>query len=74
MLTIPLSEFRQHSRQYIDAVEEGESIILIRHSRPVAQVIPVKNQPERIPSWKKPGIHLNKSFSLSDQILKEREE
>ncbi len=74
MLTIPLSEFRQHSRQYIDAVEEGESITLIRHSRPVAQVIPIQNPSDRIPAWKKPGIHMDKSFSLSDQILKEREE
>ena len=74
MLTVPFSEFRQHSSQYIDAVESGESVTIIRHSRPVAQLVPMKKETGKIPSWKRPGLHLDKKFSLSEMVIKERDE
>lgn len=73
MITTTLTKLRQHTRDYFDAVENGERIIVSRYGKPVAEVRPInKNQ---MPSWKKPGLRLVvDNVSLSQAILAERSE
>jgi prevent-host-death family protein len=52
MHTIALSEFRAHASAMIDLVERGETVRILRHGKPVAELVPVKPAlPEKIPSW-----------------------
>ena len=74
MKTISFTDFRKHASNLITEVENGESIILIRHGRPVAEVIPFVEQDLKNPSWKRPGVRLRTNGKdLSSAILEERE-
>lgn len=55
MHIIALSEFRAHASAMIDLVEQGETVRILRHGKPVAELVPAKAAaPEKIPSWKRP--------------------
>ena len=74
MKTISFTEFRKQASKFITEVENGESIVLIRRGRPVAEVIPIVRQDTNTPSWKRPGIRLRVSGkNLSSAILEDRE-
>ena len=74
MKSISFTEFRKQASNLITEVENGESIILIRRGRPVAEVIPIVGQDIKAPSWKRPGIRLKASGkNLSSAILEDRE-
>jgi prevent-host-death family protein len=74
MKTITFTDFRKKASGFITEVEHGESIVLLRRGRPIAEVIPFTDKPRRTPSWKQPGIKLQLHGSdLSFAILKERE-
>lgn len=59
MHIIPLSEFRANASAVIDLVERGETVRILRHGKPVAELVPVPVvSAEKIPSWKKPIVPL----------------
>ena len=60
MHSIPLSEFRANASAMIDLVEQGETARILRHGKPVAQLVPVlADDVSRVPSWKLPIEPLN---------------
>ena len=60
MHTIALSEFRAHASAMIDLVERGETVRILRHGKPVAELVPLKAAvPDKLPSWKLPIEPLN---------------
>ncbi len=72
MREIPFTEFRRNAASLLDAVEKGERIRVLRHGRPVADVVPVA-RPRAVLSWKRPGLLLEADgASLSREILAER--
>lgn len=74
MKTITFTDFRKNASGFITEVEHGETLILLRRGRPVAEVIPFSDDALRKPSWKKPGLRLQiKGSDLSSAILEERE-
>jgi len=74
MTTVTLTEFRSHASGMLNRVENGETLLVLRHGRPIAEVTPVANQNNGQPSWKKPGLRLStKGISLSAAILAERD-
>ena len=74
MKTITFTDFRKKASGFITEVEHGETLVLLRHGKPIAEVIPFTDHPKRTPSWKQPGIHLQiQGSELSSAILKERE-
>jgi prevent-host-death family protein len=74
MKMVTFTEFRQNAATYFDAVEQGETIKVLRHGKPVAEIIPASDE-ERILSWKQPGLRLSvKGAYLSREILKERKQ
>lgn len=57
MHTLALSEFRANASAMLDLVEQGERVRILRHGRPVADLVPVGAAPEavpRLPRWKMP--------------------
>ena len=70
MIATQFSEFRKHAKEFLDRVEDGESIQILRHGKPVAVISPVNGAPSR---WKTAPsrIHL-KGASASETLLHER--
>ena len=74
MKTIPVTDFRKNAANFINEVELGETLILIRRGKPVAEVIPFSGRPQKIPAWKQPSVRLQIDGSdLSSAILEDRE-
>jgi prevent-host-death family protein len=74
MKTINFTDFRKNASSFINEVEHGETIILLRRGKPIAEVVPFSGRHSRTPSWKQPGIHLQISGKdLSSAITDERE-
>lgn len=73
MTTVTLTEFRSHASGMLSRVEHGETLLVLRHGRPIAEVTPFVNQNKEQSSWKKPALRLSsKGKSLSATILAER--
>ena len=54
MLTVPLSEFRANASAMIALVEQGETVRILRHGKPVAELVPAKAlSSDAVPSWKR---------------------
>lgn len=80
MHVLPLSEFRANASAMLDRVERGETVRIMRHGKPVADLVPV--QPERRadeppPSWKQPfePLHITRPDGKTGAqlIVEERE-
>jgi prevent-host-death family protein len=57
MQTLPLSEFRAQVSAMIDLVEKGETVRILRHGKPVAELVPPQmaaSASPKLPSWKIP--------------------
>lgn len=73
MKTVSFTEFRSQASGMLNQVENGETIVVMRHGRPVAEVLPVAKQRDSVPSWKKPALRLSaKGAELSALIREER--
>ncbi len=73
MKTVTFTDFRKKASGFITEVEHGETIILLRRGKPIAEIIPFTDRHRQIPSWKQPGIRLTiKGSNLSSAILEER--
>ena len=74
MRTISFTDFRNHASGYITAVEHGETLVLLRNGRPVAEVIPFSDRQLTAPSWKQhvPRLQID-GGDLSLAIIEERE-
>jgi len=71
MKTISFTQFRNHASDLLTEVEHGETLLVVRHGRPIAEVSPAANQP---PSWKRPALRLStKGAGLASAIVEERE-
>ena len=74
MKTVTFTDFRKKASAFLTEVEHGESIVLLRRGKPIAEIIPFSDRAQRTPSWKQPGIRLQIHGSdLSSAILQERE-
>ena len=76
MHILPLSEFRANTAAMIDLVERGETVRILRHGKPVAELIPIKTDHSQQPSYKKPFeplLQLPPGYSAVQVLLDERE-
>ena len=74
MKTITFTDFRKKASSFMTEVEHGETIVLLRRGKPIAEVIPFSDGARQTPSWKRPGIRLQiQGSDLSSAILEERE-
>jgi prevent-host-death family protein len=77
-ISVPLSEFRANTAAMIDLVEKGETVRILRHGKPVAELVPMQPQPtQKVPRWKFPIEPLKylkpPSKSGAQMIIEERE-
>jgi prevent-host-death family protein len=73
MTAVTLTEFRSHASGMLTRVEHGETLIILRHGRPIAEVSPAVREGKAQPSWKQPALRLTaKGEALSSAILEER--
>jgi prevent-host-death family protein len=49
MVKINIHEAKTHLSKYLERVEAGETIILCRHNKPIAEIRPVPPEPQRQP-------------------------
>jgi prevent-host-death family protein len=74
MKTITFTDFRKKASDFITEVEHGETLVLLRRGKPVAEIVPFSDRVQRLPAWKQPGIRLRtRGSDLSSAILEERE-
>jgi prevent-host-death family protein len=74
MKSVAFTDFRKKASDLITEVEHGETLILFRRGKPVAEVVPFSDKAQRIPAWKLSGIRLRiKGSDLSSAILEERD-
>ncbi len=72
MTTVTLTEFRSHASGMFSRVKDGETLVVLRHGEPIAEVSPISKQNIE-PSWKRPALRLvEKGASLSSIILEDR--
>ena len=74
MKTITFTDFRKRASGFITEVEHGETLVLLRRGKPVAEIVPYSDRAHNHPAWKKPAIRLRtRGSDLSSAILEERE-
>jgi prevent-host-death family protein len=76
MQVLALSALRADISSMIDLVQQGETVRILRHGKPVADLVPVQEVPlSRQPSWKQPfePVALPPEASLAQAVLHERE-
>jgi prevent-host-death family protein len=74
MKSVAFTDFRKKASDLITEVEHGETLILFRRGKPVAEIVPFSDKAQRTPSWKQTATRLRMQGSdLSSAILEERE-
>ena len=74
MKTVTFTEFRKQASGLITEVEHGETLVVIRHGKPVAEVSPILHELRKEASWRRSGPRLaTRGLTLSKAILEERE-
>lgn len=79
MQTLPLSEFRANASAMLDLVERGETVRILRHGKPVADLVPVQpEEVQQLPHWKQPitprKVVRPDGKSIAQRIIEEREQ
>ena len=71
-----LDELHLHTHDVFQAVEEGETVQVLRDGKVVAQIVPMVSQPSETPAWKHPPkVQLTlDEVSLSGQIIADRDD
>ncbi len=73
MKAVSFTDFRSRASTLFDAVERGETLVVLRHGKPIAEIHPAAAGGSRTPSWRKPGLRLTaKGAALARAILEER--
>jgi prevent-host-death family protein len=70
MQYLQFTEFRNHSKEYFDKIEHGDSYVIIRKGRPVATIMPFG---EKTDGWKR-AVTKVKLRSCTDSAVYVREE
>lgn len=75
MKLVTFTEFRRNASALFNAVERGETVRVLRHGKPIAEIVPLAG-PRPTLSWKRPGPEIildgRSKPSLSREILRER--
>jgi prevent-host-death family protein len=70
MITVTFTELRNHAKKYFDAVDEGETIAVCRHGKPVAVLSPIGDR--SMDRWKRANPLRIEGVALSKVILAQR--
>lgn len=71
MISTAFTEFRKHTAAFLDKVENGDTVVITRHGRPIAEVVAPSVSNNK--SWKRKAIRLNiKGACLSEILIADR--
>lgn len=74
MTTVTLTAFRSQASGMFSRVGKGETLVVLRHGRPIAEVSPIAPPGGTKPSWTQPALRLTiKGAGLSSAIVAERD-
>jgi prevent-host-death family protein len=77
MRILPLSEFRASASAMLDLVEKGISVRILRHGKPVADLVPVRpDVSANLPAWRRRDfepLSLPAGKSLAGAVIEERD-
>jgi prevent-host-death family protein len=74
MKQVTFTEFRRNAAALFNSVERGETVRILRHGKPIAEIVPLP-APRTTLSWKLSGPALepaSRRASLSGEVLRER--
>jgi prevent-host-death family protein len=75
MKTVTFTDFRKNASDFITEVEHGQTLVVLRRGKPVAEIIPFSEKISRAPSWKQQRTRLQlQGVDLSSAIIEEREQ
>ena len=78
MHTLALSEFRANVSAMLDLVEQGQTVRILRHGKPVAELVPVSAAARELqPAWKQaiaPACAARADGKTAAQLLLEERE
>ncbi len=73
MKKVKVNEVREHLAKYLSDAEKGEEIIITKHSRPIARLVPLEAPTSGFPDLTK---HRNsvkiKNQPLSETVIEQR--
>lgn len=74
MQFLQFTEFRNKSREFLDAVEQGSSYVIVRRGKPIAQVTPFRENVSQ--GWKRPHkrIKLKGTLTTTEILRQMRDE
>ena len=72
MKSVTLSELRNNAKRYFDTVEQGETLEVFRHGKPVAILMPARSR-RRAGARDAAPLHIP-GVSLARAVLTERRE
>ena len=76
MQVLSLSEFRAHASEMLDLVEKGETVRILRHGKPVAELVPLRPEAAEPPSYLQPFepvMALPEGYSAVRTLIEERQ-
>lgn len=73
-MNVGIRDLRRNLSRLLDRVAEGDEIVVLRHGKKLARIVPPKKEASRLPSQKelRRSIHVS-GEALSRQIVEERE-
>lgn len=90
MATVGVRDLKARLSEYLDRIEAGETVVITRNGRPIGRLVPEpKNVDERLEAMRRagkikwdgrklgeydPAPALHGKVSISDMVLREREE
>ncbi len=70
MKSATFSELRNQAKKYFDAVEQGETVEVYRHGKPIAMIVPIRSR--SLERWRTARPLRLSGASLSEAILADR--
>ena len=54
MQVVSVTEFRARAAEMVERVQNGETVRILRHGKPVAELVAPSSGEQQTPRWKKP--------------------
>lgn len=75
MKKVQVNEVREHLAKYLSEAEKGEEIIITKHNRPIARLMPVQSGKTGFPDLSKHRKKMNvRGKPVSKEVIDSRKE
>ena len=69
VMEVPIAEVKKHLCDLVDRAERGETVVILRHGRPIARLTPMpgRGKPWRVEKPDDPSLY--KGINLDEPVL-----